>query len=82
MTVMLAHNFVIIKLQLILQLLSVSPSSNALSLVYRDEESLRFTKYINHRAVLADSSINLGTSYDSAGNGSSFYSIVMLYKEV
>ena len=37
---------------IVLQLLSVSPCSNALSLVYRDEDSLCFTKYINHRAVL------------------------------
>ena len=33
-----------------MQLLSVSPVANALSLVYRDQVTLRFTKYLNHRA--------------------------------
>ncbi|XP_038068224.1 prolyl 3-hydroxylase OGFOD1-like [Patiria miniata] len=31
------------------ELLSVSPENNGLSLVYRDKETLRFVKHINHR---------------------------------
>lgn len=33
-----------------LQLLTVFPQSNSLAVVYRDKDSLCFTKYINHRA--------------------------------
>ncbi len=33
-----------------LQLLSIIPRPNALSLVYRDPDTLSFTKYVNHRA--------------------------------
>lgn len=36
-----------------LQLLSVSPAPNSLALVYKDRETLRFTKHINHRVTKA-----------------------------
>ena len=52
---------------LLFQLLCVSPAPNVLSLVYRDQDSLRFNKYLNHRAT--DSS------------ESSFFAIAMVYKE-
>ena len=38
----------------LLQLLSVSPSSNALSLVFCDKDTISFTKYINHRSSCTD----------------------------
>ena len=37
------------------QLLSVSPSGNALSLVFCDQDTISFTKYINHRTDFSDS---------------------------
>lgn len=49
------------------ELLSVSPSSNCLTLVYRDRDTLRFTKYLNHSA-----------ENSRAGQ---FYSMTMVYKE-
>ena len=44
-------------LVLVLQLLSVCPSGNALSLVFCDQDTVSFTKYINHRTKLSDSSL-------------------------
>ncbi|PVD23787.1 hypothetical protein C0Q70_17061 [Pomacea canaliculata] len=38
------------------ELLTVCPSPNSLALVYRDKETLRFVKHINHQATLAKSS--------------------------
>ncbi len=32
-----------------LQLLTLSPKENSLALVYRDKETLKFVKYVNHR---------------------------------
>ena len=58
------------------QLLSLSPALNALSLVYRDEDSLRFTKYINHRAVARVSETS--SSYSE----NHFYTFAVLYKEL
>ena len=46
---------------------SVCPSPNALSLVYRDHDSLHFNKYLNHRAT--------------DPRESSFFTITMVYKE-
>ena len=46
-----------------LQLLSVSPSRNALSLVYCDQDTLSFTKYINHRSNCTDSYIITAFTY-------------------
>lgn len=37
----------------LLQLLSVSPAPNSLALVYKDRETLRFTKHLNHRVTKA-----------------------------
>ncbi|XP_033636963.1 prolyl 3-hydroxylase OGFOD1-like [Asterias rubens] len=36
------------------ELLSICPESNALSLVYRDKETLRFVKHVNHRFIQMD----------------------------
>jgi len=33
------------------QLLTVIPDENSLALVYRDKETLRFVKHVNHRAT-------------------------------
>ncbi|XP_042545867.1 prolyl 3-hydroxylase OGFOD1 isoform X1 [Dipodomys spectabilis] len=33
------------------ELLTVSPENNCLALVYRDQETLKFVKYINHRSL-------------------------------
>jgi len=33
------------------QLLTVVPVENSLALVYRDKETLRFVKHVNHRAT-------------------------------
>jgi len=33
------------------QLLTVIPVENSLALVYRDKETLRFVKHVNHRAT-------------------------------
>nr|KAG5690020.1 hypothetical protein BaRGS_013370 [Batillaria attramentaria] len=38
------------------ELLSVCPSPNSLALVYREEETMRFVKHINHRATKAKES--------------------------
>ena len=48
------------------------------ALVYHDEDSLRFTKYINRRAVL---NVNIGTNPSSSTYGN-VYSFIMLYREV
>lgn len=45
----ITETFDLMLLIVFLQLLSVSPSRNALSLVFCDQETLSFTKYINHR---------------------------------
>jgi Rps23 Pro-64 3,4-dihydroxylase Tpa1-like proline 4-hydroxylase len=44
------------------ELLSVSPSRNALSLVFCEQDTLSFTKYINHRNGCTDNS-NFFTTY-------------------
>lgn len=33
------------------QLLTVNPENNSLALVYRDRETLKFVKHINHRSL-------------------------------
>jgi len=35
----------------VVQLLTVIPVENSLALVYRDKETLRFVKHVNHRAT-------------------------------
>jgi len=35
----------------VFQLLTVIPVENSLALIYRDKETLRFVKHINHRAT-------------------------------
>lgn len=38
------------------QLLTVYPEDNSLALVYRDKETLKFVKHINHKSCSADAS--------------------------
>ncbi|XP_022105477.1 prolyl 3-hydroxylase OGFOD1-like [Acanthaster planci] len=54
------------------ELLSVSPESNGLSLVYRDKETLKFVKHLNHRF----------TECSSEGDGEpAIYDIQLVYYE-
>lgn len=36
----------------VFQLLTVNPEDNCLALVYRDKETMKFVKYINHRSLV------------------------------
>lgn len=51
----------------LLQLLTVTPQSNSLTLVYKDSDTLSFTKYINHRAEVPSNSM--------------WYTVMTVYKE-
>ncbi|XP_033118300.1 prolyl 3-hydroxylase OGFOD1-like [Anneissia japonica] len=46
------------------ELLSVAPKENCLSLVYRDKDTLRFVKHINHRATEHASRTNSSTCFN------------------
>ena len=51
----------------LLQLLSICPRENSFTLVYRDEDTLKFVKHVNHQATEA--------------NKSEFYDIAVSYYE-
>ena len=52
----------------VLQLLSVIPAENSLALVYRDSQTLRFVKHLNHRCL-------------SNQSNPSFYDLSVVYHE-
>uniref|UniRef100_A0A8C9VX50 2-oxoglutarate and iron-dependent oxygenase domain containing 1 n=1 Tax=Scleropages formosus TaxID=113540 RepID=A0A8C9VX50_SCLFO len=45
------------------ELLTVSPESNSVALVYRDKETLKFVKHVNHRSLELERSSPRGTSF-------------------
>ncbi|XP_049642068.1 prolyl 3-hydroxylase OGFOD1 [Suncus etruscus] len=45
------------------ELLTVNPESNSLALVYRDRETLKFVKYINHRSLAQKKTIPHRTGF-------------------
>ncbi|XP_063962923.1 prolyl 3-hydroxylase OGFOD1-like [Lytechinus pictus] len=58
------------------ELLSVLPEDNALSLVYRDKETLRFVKHINHSYTTSR-----GSNTSSTNSQSAFYELYLVYYE-
>ena len=58
------------------QLLSVLPADNSLSLVYRDKETLRFVKHLNHSFLKAR-----GGGGSTQHGQSAFYELYLVYYE-
>ncbi|KAK7913068.1 hypothetical protein WMY93_013279 [Mugilogobius chulae] len=52
------------------ELLTVYPEENSLALIYRDKETLKFVKHINHKSLYSDSS-----------RGKTFYDFSFVYYE-
>lgn len=63
---------IVIALFLSSQLLTIYPEDNSLALVYRDKETLKFVKHVNHKS-----------SSDSAGTSTcrTFYDFSFVYYE-
>ena len=59
-------------LLLFLQLLTVSPLENSMGLVYRDKETIKFVKHVNHNSVAKSG---------SADRQNGFYDFYTVYYE-
>lgn len=57
-----------------LQLLTVYPEDNSLALVYRDKETLKFVKHVNHKSLSDSANANSSTR-------GAFYDFSFVYYE-